>query len=576
LTLVGINLEDLRAENFNPISDAHLQQDLSAALAWENGTGYVRANTVYIRSHEEGLQEVVDFNPATDKISFFYLSVRGDNQLNFAVEQTDQGVRFYSPITNQSMTLRGIEFSDLNSSHFEWRANQLEDNIAGRMGLSDKIANFRIVNDNVFSGKSVPMAGLVDRAPYHNNPDYTGTRIGSNPPPVDPVDPIEPVDPADPVDSVEPIDPPVDPMEPVNPTDPVDPTPTNSTVNFDIINDWGAGYQGQVNVTNNDSSQLNSWMLEFEFSGKITQIWNAQIVSRRGNTYVISNASYNGTIAPGQDVSFGFLGEGSTSTLPNVFKLNGTVIGSSSIAEADDVDSSIFDAADDISPTSAQTAGPGSPMTKALDPVNRDPDTEPSFEPAVIGTNNGNVIQGNNNNNFILGLGGNDHIKARKGDDTVNGGLGNDHLWGNLGDDTLAGDEGNDTLWGGRGSDNLLGGLNNDILVGSGYFRKGDNSSDVDTFTGGKGADKFILGNRRHAFYTLGGEEDYALITDMNSVEGDTIRLNNQFSYSLGAASGENNNRQELFIDKNGAQELIAVIQTDKVLSLTDSVFTYV
>ncbi|MEM9485042.1 MAG: cellulose-binding domain-containing protein, partial [Cyanobacteria bacterium P01_F01_bin.116] len=28
LTLVGINLEDLRAENFNPISDAHLQQDL--------------------------------------------------------------------------------------------------------------------------------------------------------------------------------------------------------------------------------------------------------------------------------------------------------------------------------------------------------------------------------------------------------------------------------------------------------------------------------------------------------------------------------------------------------------------
>jgi len=29
LTLVGINLKDLRAENFNPIADAHLQQDVS-------------------------------------------------------------------------------------------------------------------------------------------------------------------------------------------------------------------------------------------------------------------------------------------------------------------------------------------------------------------------------------------------------------------------------------------------------------------------------------------------------------------------------------------------------------------
>ena len=137
LTLVGINLKDLKAENFTPISDAHLQQDLSAALAWENGTGYIRENTVYVRSHEQGLEEIVEFNPETDRISFFYLSVRGDNQLNFAVEQTAVGVRFYSPITGQSITLSGIEFSDLNSSHFEWRANQLEDNIAGRMGLSD-------------------------------------------------------------------------------------------------------------------------------------------------------------------------------------------------------------------------------------------------------------------------------------------------------------------------------------------------------------------------------------------------------------------------------------------------------
>ncbi|MEM0989900.1 MAG: Calx-beta domain-containing protein [Pseudomonadota bacterium] len=177
-TLVqGVYLADLFPESFTPISDSHLQQDLSAALAYEDGSGLVRPNTVYVRSHQEGLQEVVDFNPATDKISFFYLSVRGDSGLNFDVEETAEGVRFFGPLTGQSMTLSGVKWSDLNSNHFEWRANQLEDNIAGRMGLANEIESFQY--ENVYSGKSVAMAGGVDRAPYHSQPDYTGTPIGN-------------------------------------------------------------------------------------------------------------------------------------------------------------------------------------------------------------------------------------------------------------------------------------------------------------------------------------------------------------------------------------------------------------
>ena len=175
--LEGVYLKDLTAANFAPIADAHLQQDLSAALAFENGTGLVRENTVYVRSHEAGLQEVVDFNPATDKLSMFYLSVRGDQGLNFVAEDTAEGARFYSPITGQSITLRGVSLSELNSDHFEWRANQIEDNVAGRMGLADQIDGFTY--ENIYGGKSVPMAGLVDRAPYHSQPDYTGTPIGT-------------------------------------------------------------------------------------------------------------------------------------------------------------------------------------------------------------------------------------------------------------------------------------------------------------------------------------------------------------------------------------------------------------
>jgi len=179
--LEGIYLGDLHPENFAPIVDAHLQQDLSAILAYEDGTGLVRPNTVYVRSHEEGLVETVSFNPETDKISFFYLSVRGDGGLNFSVEDTAEGARFFNPLTGQSLTLDGVSFADLDSSHFEWRANQLEDNIAGRMGLDDNVANFTYVTENVFTGKSVEMAGGVDQAPYHSvqgYEDYTGTPIG--------------------------------------------------------------------------------------------------------------------------------------------------------------------------------------------------------------------------------------------------------------------------------------------------------------------------------------------------------------------------------------------------------------
>ena len=199
------------------------------------------------------------------------------------------------------------------------------------------------------------MAGLVDRAPYHTNyQDYTGTPIGSNPPPDDPVDPptdpVDPVDPVDPpddaVDPVDPVDPPVDPpddvVDPVDPpidppddaVDPVDPPSDPITsdyeVNFAITNNWGSGYQGEGKVTNNDSSLLNGWTIEFEFSGNITQIWDAEIVSQNGDTYVIRNAPHNATISAGQEISFGFLGNGSTSDLPEVFKLNGMVIGSNS------------------------------------------------------------------------------------------------------------------------------------------------------------------------------------------------------------------------------------------------------
>ena len=111
--------------------------------------------------------------------------------------------------------------------------------------------------------------------------------------------------------------------------DPVPSTPPMSGdvgVDFSVTNDWGSGFQGQIAIANQSDSQMNGWTLEFEFANEITQIWNAEIVSHTGNTYVIRDVGWNSGIAPNGSISFGFIGEGSA-TEPRSIELNGQLVG---------------------------------------------------------------------------------------------------------------------------------------------------------------------------------------------------------------------------------------------------------
>ncbi|MEB3210668.1 MAG: glycoside hydrolase family 9 protein [Leptolyngbyaceae bacterium] len=96
-------------------------------------------------------------------------------------------------------------------------------------------------------------------------------------------------------------------------------------VNFSIINDWGQGFTGSLSITNSGLTALNGWTLEFEAPFEITNIWNAEIVSREGNRYVIRNASWNRAIAPDETITFGFNGANSNGVTiePTNFQLNG-------------------------------------------------------------------------------------------------------------------------------------------------------------------------------------------------------------------------------------------------------------
>lgn len=215
----------------------------------------------------------------------------------------------------------------------------------------------------------------------------------------------------------------------------------------------------------------------------------------------------------------------------------------------------------------------------------------------VTGTPNSDIITGNNLNNVLNGNGGIDQLIGRKGEDTLDGGdgsdaldgglgndrllgqAGNDVLDGNFGDDFHNGGAGNDTLQGGPGNDQLVGGSGNDVLIG--VFPASPippGLGEIDTLTGGTGADRFILGDTANVFYddnntTNPGFGDLATVRDFNS-NGDTIELKGPpEDYLLQSVAGNT----RIFVDKPGAEqdEIIGIVQGASTLRLDSNDFLF-
>ncbi|MDT0341420.1 glycoside hydrolase family 18 chitinase [Streptomyces litchfieldiae] len=75
--------------------------------------------------------------------------------------------------------------------------------------------------------------------------------------------------------------------------------------------DWGSGFDATWTVRNTGTTTISGWTLEWDFPAgtTVTSHWDA-VVTRSGNHYTARNANWNGTLAPGQSVSFGFNGAG--------------------------------------------------------------------------------------------------------------------------------------------------------------------------------------------------------------------------------------------------------------------------
>jgi hypothetical protein len=91
---------------------------------------------------------------------------------------------------------------------------------------------------------------------------------------------------------------------------------------FAKTSDWGSGYQAQYTITNGSSATISSWKVEFDLASgsSVGSYWDA-LLTQSGTHYTFTNRDYNGSLAPGASVIFGWVGAG-TATPANC-KLNG-------------------------------------------------------------------------------------------------------------------------------------------------------------------------------------------------------------------------------------------------------------
>src|SRR5205807_344141 len=97
------------------------------------------------------------------------------------------------------------------------------------------------------------------------------------------------------------------------------------TATFSKSSDWGSGFVADYTIKNGGTAAANGWRLEFDLplGETIVNAWNGQLSSLGGH-YVVTNADWNGVIAPGSSVDMGFQGAYSGAfTTPQNCLING-------------------------------------------------------------------------------------------------------------------------------------------------------------------------------------------------------------------------------------------------------------
>ena len=76
---------------------------------------------------------------------------------------------------------------------------------------------------------------------------------------------------------------------------------------YNIDNEWNTGFVASITIKNDTGALVSNWSINWSYSAnRITSSWNANLTG--SNPYTATNIGWNGNIAAGQSVSFGFQG----------------------------------------------------------------------------------------------------------------------------------------------------------------------------------------------------------------------------------------------------------------------------
>lgn len=154
----GVTYQDVTIDSFGVVGNEHFREDIGGVVSWEQGVGPRDSDTVYVRSHEYGVHEVIDgFDPTSMKISFLYFGTRE----RLTVQDSDAGLVISSLPTGQSLTLTGVTKAELIPGLVQFHFDQvMEDNLEAAFGFSQD--DVTLVDRTVLLTPDAPAGATTD------------------------------------------------------------------------------------------------------------------------------------------------------------------------------------------------------------------------------------------------------------------------------------------------------------------------------------------------------------------------------------------------------------------------------
>lgn len=131
---------------------------------------------------------------------------------------------------------------------------------------------------------------------------------------------LEPVIVTEPIETSTPVPSQETSKEPAQPSS----TPAVSGIDYEyqVVSDWGNGWQGQITITNHSDTTLNDWTLHFNYNASISNLWGAELKEQTGTDVTVICPSWDRQLAPGSEITINFIASGSDKSAPVQYSIS--------------------------------------------------------------------------------------------------------------------------------------------------------------------------------------------------------------------------------------------------------------